>query len=144
VSLGSAELHIIATTLELVRCGKGICFARIEPHSRWRAANRARFRARVTWQRYFETHDVFLMPAGFSAAYPHDHSGTSLDNTRTIPTPEGRRPYLEFINWQVPASLTGLPSTVAPVGRRRTVSPSAFRSWDRSSRTARRFASPSC
>jgi amidase len=89
----------------------------VEPHSRWLAATRARFRTRATWQRYFETHDVFLMPAGLSAAYPHDHSGTSLDNTRTIPTPEGRRPYLEFINWQVPASLTGLPSTVAPVGR---------------------------
>jgi amidase len=70
-----------------------------------------------TTQPYFETHDVFLMPAGLTAAYPHDHSGTLLDNTRTIPTPEGRRPYFDFINWQVPASLTGLPSTVAPVGR---------------------------
>jgi hypothetical protein len=97
-----------------------------------------------TTQPYFETHDVFLMPAGLTAAYPHDHSGTLLDNTRTIPTPEGRRPYFDFINWQVPASLTGLPSTARRSAGRRADSPSAFRLWDRSSRTARRFPSPSC
>ncbi len=91
--------------------------AAVEPHSRWRTATAARLRARAAWQRYFESHDVFLMPAGMSAAYPHDHSGTSVDNTRTIPTPEGRRPYIEFIHWQAIASLTGLPATVAPAGK---------------------------
>jgi amidase len=91
--------------------------ALFEPHTRWRTATASRLRARAAWRRYFETHDVFLMPAAISAAYPHNPAKTTLDLARTIPTPEGPRPYIDIIHWQAPASFTGLPSTVAPAGR---------------------------
>ena len=36
---------------------------------------------------------------------------------RVIETPEGRRPYLNMGLWICSAALSGLPATVAPVGR---------------------------
>jgi amidase len=70
---------------------------------------------RATWQKYFESHDVFLLPAGFSATFPHDHSEPLW--RRVIETPEGKRPYLDTPLWTYFATLAGLPATVAPVGR---------------------------
>jgi len=69
---------------------------------------------RALWQKYFESHDVFLLPAGFSPAFPHDQS-QPLDR-RVIDTPEGKRPYLSTPLWTYSATLAGLPATAAPVG----------------------------
>jgi amidase len=89
--------------------------AAVEPHGRWLQETVRRLTFRAIWQQYFETHDVFLMPAGFSTAFPHDHS-QPLEK-RTIDTLEGNRPYLTTPLWTYPATLAGLPATVAPVGR---------------------------
>jgi amidase len=89
--------------------------AALEPHGRWLQETVRRLAFRATWQKYFETHDVFLMPAGFTAAFPHDHS-QPLEK-RTIETPEGQRPYLSTPLWTYFATLAGLPATVAPIGR---------------------------
>jgi amidase len=86
-----------------------------EPHGRWLRETQRRFAYRAIWQRYFESHDVFLLPTGFSAAFPHDH-GEPLEQ-RVIETPEGKRPYLNTPLWTYFATLAGLPATVAPVGR---------------------------
>jgi amidase len=79
----------------------------------YRAAGRERIAARAAWQAYFRTHDAFLLPTAFVAAFPHDHSPMS---SRTLATPAGARRYLDLLFWISFATLTGLPATVAPVG----------------------------
>ena len=92
--------------------------AAVEPHARWLHETVQRLSVRARWQKYFESHDVFLMPTTFTAAFPHDHS-EPIDK-RILDTPEGKRPYVRDIpSWISLASLAGLPATVAPVGRTR-------------------------
>jgi amidase len=73
-----------------------------------------RLRARAAWSSYFENTDVFVCPANFTPAFPHD---TRPFEQRTISTPEGERPYENQPFWISHASLPGLPAVVAPVGR---------------------------
>jgi amidase len=73
-----------------------------------------RLRARAAWSSYFEGTDVFLCPANFTPAFPHD---TRPFEQRTISTPEGERPYSDQPFWISHASLPGLPAAVAPIGR---------------------------
>jgi amidase len=89
--------------------------ATVEPHGRWLQETLRRLSVRAVWQKYFESHDVFLLPAGFSAAFPHDRSQPI--EKRVVETPEGKRPYLNTPLWTYFATLAGLPATVAPVGR---------------------------
>jgi len=88
--------------------------AKPETHWRWMQETQRRLRFRAMWQKYFETHDVFLCPAGFSAAFPHDHS-QPLEK-RVVETTDGPRPYLTMPWWTISATLSGLPATIAPVG----------------------------
>ena len=89
--------------------------ARFESHSRWVAETGRRLAARAAWQRYFDTHDVFLTPVAFAPAFPHDHSEPM--QARTLQTPDGVRPYLDLLNWVCLPTLAGLPATAAPVGK---------------------------
>jgi amidase len=73
-----------------------------------------RMAARAAWGEYFEDIDVFLCPAAFTPAFPHDPRPFEA---RTIATPEGRRPYADLAFWVAHASLPGLPAVAAPVGR---------------------------
>ena len=73
-----------------------------------------RLSVRAAWSRYFDEVDVFLCPANFTAAFPHDDRPFEQ---RTITTPEGGRPYDAQSFWVSHASLAGLPAVVAPVGR---------------------------
>ncbi|MBN2334168.1 amidase [Candidatus Bathyarchaeota archaeon] len=84
------------------------------PHKEFMAMEEARFRVRETWQRFFQSHDAFIMPVDFVAAFPHDHMGLMAE--RTLETPEGPRRYIDQLFWMSFSSLTGLPCTVAPVG----------------------------
>ena len=84
-------------------------------HARWLRETQSRLAFRVLWQKYFERYDVFLLPASFTAAFPHDHS-EPIDK-RVVKTPEGPRPYVQNSSyWISTASLSGLPATVAPIG----------------------------
>lgn len=70
---------------------------------------RARLATRSAWARYFADVDVFLCPANFTTALPHD------------PRPFGERdvdgrPYTDQAFWIAFASLAGLPAVVAPAG----------------------------
>ena len=85
-----------------------------EPHGRWLAESLGRIQARAAWQAYFETHDVFLCPTGFVAAFPHDHS--EPQQARKLDTPAGKRNYMDLLTWMTFATLSGLPATTAPVG----------------------------
>jgi amidase len=89
--------------------------ALVEPHARWSAETARRLAARAVWQEYFREHDVFLTPVAFVPAFFHDH--TEPMDARRLDTPEGKRPYLDITPWIAPATLTGCPATVAPVGR---------------------------
>ena len=87
-----------------------------EPHARWLRETQRRLAFRSAWQKYFESHDVFLLPATFTAAFPHDQT-MPIEN-RVVDTPEGERPYVRDIaSWISAATVAGLPATVAPVGR---------------------------
>ncbi|MEE2823181.1 MAG: amidase [Acidobacteriota bacterium] len=88
--------------------------ARTARHKYFQAADNERIAARAAWQKYFRTHDAFLMPTAFAPAFRHDHRERS---ERTIATPEGLRPYDDMLFWIAFASLTGLPATTAPVGQ---------------------------
>jgi amidase len=92
--------------------------AAVEPHARWLKETQRRLAVRALWQKYFESHDVFLLPTAFTAAFPHDHSDP-IDK-RVIETPEGKRPYArDMAAWISFATLAGLPATIAPVGQTR-------------------------
>jgi len=73
-----------------------------------------RMAARAAWGRHFDEVDVFLCPANFTPAFPHD---TRPFDARTITTPEGERPYGNQAFWAAHASLPGLPAVAAPIGR---------------------------
>lgn len=88
--------------------------ARVDPHKHFQAASTRRMVARAAWQSYFETHDAFLLPPDFVAAFPHDHSQPM--EARRLATPRGDRDYLDQLFWISFATLTGLPATTAPVG----------------------------
>jgi len=84
------------------------------PYRHSAIANGRRMAARAVWQRYFQTHDAFLMPTTFVAAFPHDSSPDIMN--RRLVTPEGSRTYMDLSFWISFATLTGLPATTAPVG----------------------------
>jgi amidase len=81
----------------------------------WQTQNFRRLAFRAQWQTYFDEIDVFLSPVGFTPAFPHDHS--EPQEKRIIQTSAGPRHYPDLFNWIAPATLTGCPATVAPVGR---------------------------
>ena len=97
----------------------GLFFAFAEPDSDFPpitdfvAQERRRMALRAAWSRYFEDVDVFLCPANFTAAFPHDDRPF---HERAISTPEGQRPYDNQPFWVSHASVVGLPAVVAPVG----------------------------
>jgi len=74
---------------------------------------RRRMATRAAWGRWFDQLDVFLCPANFTPAFPHD--GRPFEE-RTIATPEGERRYDLQAFWVSHAALAGLPAVVAPVG----------------------------
>jgi amidase len=84
------------------------------PHKLHQKALDERMQARAVFQRYFETHDAFLLPVAFTPSFPHDHSVPQWH--RKIPTPEGLREYEDLYFWITFATYTGLPATVAPIG----------------------------
>jgi len=77
------------------------------------ARERRRIALRLTWQRYFEDVDVFVCPASFTTAFPHDNR--PFDD-RTIITSYGEQRYDAQVFWIAHASLTGLPALSMPIG----------------------------
>lgn len=75
---------------------------------------RRRMGARMKWQQYFEEVDVFLCPASFTAAFPHDDRPFE---ERTITTSYGEQRYDAQVFWIAHASLTGHPALSMPIGQ---------------------------
>jgi amidase len=74
-----------------------------------------RIQAQHAWQGFFKDYDAFLMPTNFVPAFPHDHSEPMM--LRTLETSLGKRAYLDLLYRISFATMTGLPATVAPIGR---------------------------
>jgi amidase len=89
--------------------------ANIDPHGRFLDHARLQLDAQLSWQAAFGDVDVLLMPTSFVAAFPHDHS--EPQGMRRLATSMGSRPYLDLIFWNTFATVAGLPSTAAPIGR---------------------------
>jgi len=88
--------------------------AQTDPYKRIAARDEERMMARRVWQRWFERHDVFLMPVVFTTALAH------MPPQSPIPTAGGPRPYMDLLWWIAAPTLTGCPATVAPVGNTRS------------------------
>ncbi len=86
----------------------------IDPIGRYVDHEREQLRARAAWQSAFRDLDVFLTPASFVAAFPHDHAEPLA--ARRLTTRAGPRAYTDLFFWIAPASLAGLPATAAPAG----------------------------
>ena len=88
------------------------------PFAWWRPTSGRSWRRpaphRAVWQQYLDTHDGFLLPTAFIAAFPHDHS-VNFDQ-HVLTTSQGVRQYRDLLFWIAFATLTGLPATTAPVG----------------------------
>jgi amidase len=84
-------------------------------YQEWRLRDGGRLEARAIWQNYFREHDAFLMPANFSAAFPHDQR--KVWSERRVVTADGERPYRDIGRWISIATYSGCPATVAPIGR---------------------------
>jgi amidase len=82
------------------------------PHKVFLQMQRRQLQARAAWQEYFREYDVFLMPVAFIAAFPHEDRPPSR-----LRTADGERPYSDLEAWMALPTLSGLPVTVAPVGR---------------------------
>jgi len=81
----------------------------------WLGRMTSRRTAQHAWAAYFKTHDAFLMPENFVAAFRHDHKLKFFE--RYLPTSLGPRLYGDVLKWISIPNLLGLPATVAPVGR---------------------------
>ena len=87
----------------------------VDPLGRHLDHDREQLRARAAWQGAFAADiDLFLSPACFVAAFPHDHSEPM--QARKLMTTAGPRPYLDLTFWPSFASVAGLPATIAPAG----------------------------
>jgi amidase len=99
----------------LADTGKGfdavVARAQTDHWKRIAAREEERIAARQAWQRWFQSHDLFLMPVVFTTAPRH------LPPMTPIETAAGPRPYLDLLWWIAFATLSGCPATVAPAGR---------------------------
>ncbi len=85
----------------------------------WRVAQDERAGLQKKWRAFFRDVDVVLCPAAPTTAFPHDHT-TPLE-ARRIQVDGRFYSYLDaHTGWAAPATVAGLPATVAPIGRDRS------------------------
>jgi amidase len=72
--------------------------------------DKRRLAMRAAWAGYFRDIDVFVCPANFTVAFPHDHRPMEQ---RTV----NGRSYMDQTFWIAHASLAGLPAVAAPIGQ---------------------------
>ena len=122
VERGTSELlpdlaasHAAYHRLLMTYLTRGTPGAASMPAHEWLQLLDQRARIQVQWRRFFESFDALLLPAFGCTAYPHI---PAMDwSTAAVPI-DGRPELLGAQSlWQSVATLPGLPSTVAPIGR---------------------------
>jgi len=103
-SLSADDQSLMASTL------RGLTMS----HADWVRKSRIRGGLRARWQALFQDVDVVLCPPMPILAFPHDH-GPRL--TRRLDIDGNKVPYSDQKAWIGVATLTGLPATIAPIGR---------------------------
>jgi amidase len=86
-------------------------------HGDWVRQTDIRLAARKLWDGYFKVFDAFVSPTTFVPAFKHDHGPQAK---RTLLANGTKRDYLDTLCWISPATLTGCPATVAPIGQTRS------------------------
>jgi amidase len=82
----------------------------------WRGAEAERAELRRKWRELFRDFDVVLCPAAPTTAFPHDHSAPL--EARRARVDRKLYSYLDIHTiWAAPATIGGLPATVAPIDR---------------------------
>jgi amidase len=82
-------------------------------HSDWIHADRERLGIAHRWRAFFQKWDVILCPVMPTPAFPHDHRDMA---ERWLKVDDKEIPYRDQAVWSSIATLTGLPSTVMPIG----------------------------
>jgi amidase len=83
-------------------------------HVDWVHKSRIGSGLRARWQALFEEVDVAMWPPTPVLAFPHDHAP---QRTRQLDIDDKKVPYGDQKAWIGIATRTGLPATVAPIGR---------------------------
>jgi amidase len=83
-------------------------------HAAWVRTNYIANGLRSRWQALFRDIDVIACPPMPTTAFAHDHSPA---RTRQLDVDGKKIPYYDQLAWAAVATLTGLPATVAPIGR---------------------------
>jgi amidase len=84
-----------------------------QSHWLWASRNEARYRLREEWRRFFEDHDLLLIPGTPLPAFVIDES--SPQNGRTIEIDGRTIAYDTQGFWQGLATVSYLPATIAPI-----------------------------
>jgi amidase len=84
-------------------------------HRDWIAADQLRASLRKGWQDLFRDFDVILCPVMPTTALPHDHLPDQ--DARRIHVDQNEMNYEDQDPWLTIASMSGLPSTVVPIGQ---------------------------
>lgn len=83
-------------------------------HRDWVHHDEQRQHLRARWQRFFADYDVLLLPVVGVPAIEHLQAGSLFD--RKIAVDDYKLAYTQLFRWIAPATLAGLPATVAPIG----------------------------
>lgn len=81
----------------------------------WIATDALRARKRTEWGRLFQEFDVVVCPVSPTPAFAHDHAPDQW--SRSIAIDGVDHDYADQLVWAGIASASGLPATVAPIGR---------------------------
>ncbi|MCG8611634.1 MAG: amidase [Pseudomonadales bacterium] len=84
-------------------------------HAQWLNSVEQSMRLQEAFQTVFDQYDVILAPPTFCTAFAHDHSRFLA--SRKVQVDGINRHYADLFMWIAPATLMGLPSTCAPVGK---------------------------
>jgi amidase len=82
-------------------------------HRDWLFFHEARTRLRWAWQRFFQEHDLVVMPAAATSAFPRDEGAMEA---RRIDVDGKEQGHYQQLFWAGLAGVAQLPATVVPTG----------------------------
>lgn len=84
-------------------------------HQQWALMDGLRLQMKQAFTEFFRAHDVLLCPVTATPAFEHMHKGSVYSRSQVV---NGKKQaYSDHLVWAGMATLCGLPSTVAPIGK---------------------------
>lgn len=115
------KMTVAATPAHIEGSGIRRARAAVSSHRDWILADQVRASLRKRWQDLFREFDVMLCPTMPTSALPHDHLPDQ--EARRIRVDDAEMSYEDQDPWLSIASVSGLPSTVAPLARSKSELP---------------------